>query len=59
MDEKDRPKSEPTLPAPIAPRRRILLVQDLLGGLPEITLLHAGEEYRLRITRLGKLILTK
>jgi len=32
---------------------------DLLGGRQEIEILHAGETYRLRKTRSGKLILTK
>ena len=31
----------------------------LFGGRTEIRVLHRGEEYRLRITRQGKLILTK
>jgi hemin uptake protein HemP len=29
------------------------------GGQSEVRLLHRGQEYRLRITRQGKLILTK
>ena len=33
--------------------------EDLFRGLTEVRLLHRGEEYRLRITRQGKLILTK
>ena len=32
---------------------------ELFGNLREIIILHAGEEYRLRITSNGKLILTK
>jgi len=32
---------------------------ELFGDLREIVILHAGEEYRLRITSNGKLILTK
>ena len=32
---------------------------DLLGGRTEIRIRHAGAIYRLRITRGGKLILTK
>jgi hemin uptake protein HemP len=32
---------------------------ELFGNLNEIVILHAGEEYRLRITSNGKLILTK
>jgi hemin uptake protein HemP len=31
----------------------------LFGGRPEIRLLHRGQEYRLRVTKQGKLILTK
>lgn len=32
---------------------------ELLGKAREIVIEHAGEEYRLRLTRQGKLILTK
>jgi hemin uptake protein HemP len=32
---------------------------ELLGTTREIVIEHAGEEYRLRLTRQGKLILTK
>lgn len=32
---------------------------ELFGNQREIIILHAGEEYRLRITSNGKLILTK
>lgn len=32
---------------------------ELMGGARELTIVHAGEEYRLRITRNDKLILTK
>jgi hemin uptake protein HemP len=32
---------------------------DLFQGGKELVIRHAGEEYRLRITRNGKLILTK
>lgn len=31
----------------------------LLSGQKELIILHAGEQYRLRCTRQGKLILTK
>jgi hemin uptake protein HemP len=31
----------------------------LLEGRSEVILLHRGEEYRLRVTKSGKLILTK
>lgn len=36
-----------------------ITVEKLMGGARELVLLHAGEEYRLRITSKGKLILTK
>lgn len=41
-----------------APRKR-LVSGDLFGDAQEILIEHAGQEYRLRITRQGKLILTK
>jgi hemin uptake protein HemP len=31
----------------------------LFGGGREVVIIHQGQEYRLRITRAGKLILTK
>ncbi len=34
-------------------------VRDIVGDAGEAILVHDGEEYRLRITRNGKLILTK
>jgi hemin uptake protein HemP len=40
-------------------RRKFLRTEELFGGSMEIILLHADEEYRLRVTRNGKLILTK
>jgi hemin uptake protein HemP len=40
------------------PARRID-VRDLMGGGRELVLLHEREEYRLRLTSNGKLILTK
>ena len=39
--------------------RRQFDVRDLLGDAREAVLIHGGEEYRLRITANGKLILTK
>ena len=41
-----------------SPVKRIA-VSDLLGGGREAVLLHDGDEYRLRLTSNGKLILTK
>lgn len=38
---------------------RILRSEDLLLGTREVTILHGGEAYRLRLTSNEKLILTK
>jgi hemin uptake protein HemP len=40
-------------------RPAVIEVATLFGAAQEIRLLHRGEEYRLRITKSGKLILTK
>jgi hemin uptake protein HemP len=42
-------------PAPQPPR---VTSRELLGGRPELIIVHDGREYRLRITQNGKLILT-
>lgn len=49
---------DPAPSTPPTPARRIAIA-DLMGGAVEVILLHDGQEYRLRITRNGKLILTK
>jgi len=41
------------------PVRQRLQSTELFGTAREIVIEHAGEEYRLRLTRQGKLILTK
>lgn len=41
------------------PARRSVASDDLFQGVREVVILHRNEEYRLRITRAGKLILTK
>jgi len=41
-----------------APVRRIQSA-DIFAGSPCVVIVHAGVEYRLQITRMGKLILTK
>ena len=41
-----------------APRKR-LNSRELFGPMREVVIDHVGEEYRLRITSQGKLILTK
>jgi len=39
--------------------RKRFMSDDLFGDAQEILIEHTGQEYRLRITRQGKLILTK
>jgi hemin uptake protein HemP len=46
-------------PAPGSGTPVTLDASALFGGGEEVRLLHRGQEYRLRITRQGKLILTK
>jgi hemin uptake protein HemP len=53
---------EPTVAAPArsaAPRHKTVTVGELMGSARELIILHAEEQYRLRITSNGKLILTK
>ena len=41
------------------PQRKRITTTDLMQGARAIIILHQGEEYLLRITKSGKLILTK
>jgi hemin uptake protein HemP len=50
-------RTESRVPTDGRPRR--LKVSDLLAGEREVLLEHDGQDYRLRITANGKLILTK
>jgi hemin uptake protein HemP len=50
--------SNPRYYTPRPPRQRVNTT-DLMAGSRELVLLHEGEEYILRITKAGKLILTK
>jgi len=56
--ERSEQPPEPIARAAWSQRRRIRTI-DLMQGEREIILLHQGEEYLLRITKTGKLILTK
>jgi hemin uptake protein HemP len=47
----------PTTPTP--PPRRLCTSDELFAGARELVIRHGREEYRLSITRAGKLILTK
>ena len=49
----DRPR-DPAAPAPV-----VVDSAALFGGGNEVRVRHNGQEYRLRITKAGKLILTK
>jgi hemin uptake protein HemP len=51
-------REQPTTPGFGAQRKRITTA-DLMQAAREIIVLHQGEEYLLRITKTGKLILTK
>jgi hemin uptake protein HemP len=50
--------SNPRYFTPRPPRQRVNTT-DLMRGSRELVLLHEGEEYISRITKAGKLILTK
>ena len=54
----DPRRKPPALPVSYPLRKRITTL-DLMQGAREIIILHQGEEYLLRITKTGKLILTK
>jgi hemin uptake protein HemP len=49
-----------TAEAPLSwPQRRRIMTSDLMQGAREVIIVHEGEEYILRITKTGKLLLTK
>lgn len=55
----DLEKINPVLPKPVLAGTRELNSQELFSGLRELVIHHAGEQYYLRHTSKGKLILTK
>jgi hemin uptake protein HemP len=57
MTSDNRQEEPPAPEAPEAPRSTTS--RDLLRGARELTILHAGEVYRLRVTSNDRLILTK
>ena len=59
MIRRDDAEQASPRPTPAAAPLRRLKVSDLLAGEREAILEHDGQEYRLRITANGKLILTK
>ena len=54
-----QPGSQPGPEERPAEPRRTVTSEQLLGGAREIAIRHEGQEYRLQVTRNGKLILTK
>ena len=46
-------------PLALQPEKKHVTTTDLMQGAKEIIVLHRGEQYLLRITKSGKLILTK
>lgn len=58
QSDKPQPAASPILTVDRASRKR-LDSRELFGAVREVVIDHAGEEYRLRITNQGKLILTK
>lgn len=54
-----KPKSPSGKTDPVERQPGIIPVRNLLGDAQSVELEHRGEIYRLRITRNGKLILTK
>lgn len=57
MPPRDEPRPPHGQPQPAEPPR--VKVSELLAGGREAILEHGGQDYRLRITASGKLILTK
>jgi hemin uptake protein HemP len=51
-DTKERAQGRPA-------DRKVLRSEELFGSAREITIRHNGQEYRLQVTRNGKLILIK
>lgn len=52
------PAAPRPVPAPI-PSQPVLRSEQLFGGAHEVLIEHRGSVYRLKLTSLGKLILTK
>ena len=59
MAKTPEPRQAPPASPMSYPQRKRITTADLMQGAREIIVLHQGEEYLLRITRTGKLILTK
>jgi hemin uptake protein HemP len=53
------PTSNTAEPHASWPQRKRITTADLMQGAREVIIVHEGKEYVLRITKTGKLILTK
>jgi hemin uptake protein HemP len=59
MQTERPPQHSPSAPQLSWSQRRRISTTDLMQGAREVIIVHEGEEYVLRITKTGKLILTK
>jgi hemin uptake protein HemP len=59
MAQTPGPRHEALVSSLPRPQRKRITTAALMQGAREIIVLHHGEEYLLRITKAGKLILTK
>ena len=59
MAQTPEPRHEPPTAPGLSPQRKRITTADLMQGAREIIVFHQGEEYLLRMTKTGKLILTK
>ena len=59
MTESNHPEDKPTPEQESDREPKVINAENLFAGEKEVWIDHAGERYRLRITRRGKLILQK
>jgi hemin uptake protein HemP len=59
MAQTSGPRHEPSASPVSCTQRKRITTAELMQGAREIIVFHHGEEYLLRITKSGKLILTK
>jgi hemin uptake protein HemP len=59
MNPQSQPRPESELQTELPPPQRVVRVEELLGDQHEVLIQHGSEYYRLRLTRNGRLLLTK
>ena len=61
MDDRSKPQSleSEQAQAPAGPQHLVYLAEDLFRGQKEVVIRYGESDYRLRITKTGKLLLTK